>query len=270
MRIPLAAAAACLLIFGIASAQTKSDPEAATGFAAKPPVTAKQHMVVAANPLASQAGDAMLRKGGSAADAAIATLLVLNVVEPQSSGIGGGAFALVHGPDGLTSWDARETAPAGATPDMFMEDGETLPFFTGVLSGKSIGVPGLMRLMDVLHTKHGKLEWPALFEPAIELADNGFEVSPRLAGLLNREPFRFPSCSRLRAMPPCITWSAISQAGCGRVRMRSACCAPAFREVLSPGRPRFEPWRLSRSWKAYAAPSTAAVLATSVPADGST
>ena len=186
MRRIILTVVASLLLTSPLHAQTKADPEAATGFAPKALVSAKRHMIVAANPHASMAGNAILQRGGSAADAAIAALLVLNVVEPQSSGIGGGAFALVHGPDGLTSWDARETAPAAATPDMFMEDGEPLPFFTGVLSGKSIGVPGMIRLMESLHARHGKLSWADLLQPAIELAQDGFEVSPRLAGLLSR------------------------------------------------------------------------------------
>ena len=176
--------AAFVLTGTAALAQTQADPEAATGFAPKPLVTAKQHMIAAANPHASAAGREMLRAGGSAADATIAALLVLNVVEPQSSGIGGGAFALVHGPEGLTSFDARETAPAGAHPEMFMEDGETLPFWDAVRSGHSIGTPGLVRLMEALHARHGKLRWADLFQPAIKLAREGFPVSPRLAGLL--------------------------------------------------------------------------------------
>ena len=167
-------------------AQTKAEAADATGFAAKPLVTAHERMIVAAHPLAAQAGDWIMAGGGSAADAAIAALLVLNVVEPQSSGIGGGGFALVHGPDGLTTWDARETAPAGATPDLFMENGEPLPFRTAVASGRSIGVPGLVRLMETLHARHGKLPWADLFEPATRLARNGFEVSPRLAKMLAR------------------------------------------------------------------------------------
>lgn len=170
-----------LLCAGAALAQTKADPEAATGLAAKPAVEARQHMIVAAHSLASKAGADMLARGGSAADAAIAALLVLNVVEPQSSGIGGGAFALVHGPDGLTSWDARETAPRGATPDMFMADGETLPFLEAVASGRSVGAPGLVRLMEALHARHGNLPWADLFGPAIEYAKDGFAVSPRMA-----------------------------------------------------------------------------------------
>ncbi len=167
-------------------AQTRAEPADTPAFATKPLVTAQEHMIVAAHPLAAQAGDRIMAGGGSAADAAIAALLVLNVVEPQSSGIGGGGFALVHGPDGLATWDARETAPAGATPDMFMENGEPLPFRTAVASGRSIGVPGLVRLMKALHTRHGKLPWADLFQPAILLARNGFEVSPRLAKMLAR------------------------------------------------------------------------------------
>lgn len=181
--IPLLAA---LLLLTPAFSQAWAEPEDAAGFTKKPLVTAHEHMIVAAHPLAAQAGDRIMAEGGTAADAVIAALLVLNVVEPQSSGIGGGAFALVHGLDGLTTWDGRETAPAGASPDMFMENGETLPFRTAVASGRSIGVPGLVRLMGVLHTRHGKLPWADLFRPAIRLARNGFEVSPRLAKMLTR------------------------------------------------------------------------------------
>ncbi len=174
------------LLMAPAYAQTMAEPQDAPGFATKPLVTAQERMIVAASPLAAQAGDRIMAGGGSAADAAIAALLVLNVVEPQSSGIGGGGFALVHGPDGLTTWDARETAPAGATPDMFMENGEVLPFRTAAASGRSIGVPGLVRLMEALHVRHGKLSWADLFQPAILLARDGFEVSPHLAKILAR------------------------------------------------------------------------------------
>ena len=175
-----------LLLMTPAFAQTMTEANDAIGFAVKPLVTAQERMIVAANPLAAQAGDRMMAGGGSAADAAIAALLVLNVVEPQSSGLGGGGFALVHGPGGLTTWDARETAPAGATPDMFMENGETLTFRAAVASGRSIGVPGLLRLMEALHARHGKLPWAVLFRPAIRLARDGFEVSPRLSKMLTR------------------------------------------------------------------------------------
>ena len=177
---------AAFLLVAPVLAQTKAEPKNDPSFGAKPLVTAQERMIVAASPLAAQAGDRIMASGGSAADAAISALLVLNVVEPQSSGIGGGAFALVHGPDGLTTWDARETAPAGIAPDLFMENGEPLPFRTAVASGRSIGVPGLVRLMEALHARHGKLPWTELFRPAILLARDGFEVSPRLAKMLAR------------------------------------------------------------------------------------
>ena len=180
LLIPLLAT---LLLLTPAFAQTRAEPQDAPGVAAKPLVTAKEHMIVAAHPLAAQAGGRMMASGGSAADAA---LLVLNVVEPQSSGIGGGAFALVHGPDGLTTWDARATAPAGVAPDLFMENGEPLSFRVAVASGRSIGVPGLVRLMEALHASHGKRPWADLFQPAIRVAHDGFEVSPRLANMLAR------------------------------------------------------------------------------------
>ncbi|MEO1492984.1 MAG: gamma-glutamyltransferase [Pseudomonadota bacterium] len=182
----LIAILALILSTTAAQAQTQADPEAATGLTVRPAVEAQEHMIVAAHPLASKAGGDMLARGGSAADAAIAALLVLNVVEPQSSGIGGGAFALVHGPDGLTSWDARETAPDKAAPDMFMEGGAPLPFLEAVASGRSVGVPGLVRLMEVLHARHGKLPWEDLFAPAIDYAEHGFAVTPRLAASVAR------------------------------------------------------------------------------------
>ncbi|MDH3667560.1 MAG: gamma-glutamyltransferase [Paracoccaceae bacterium] len=169
-----------------AAAQTQADPEAATGWVPKPLATGQRHMIAAAHPAAAEAGRETLRRGGSAADAAIAALLVLNVVEPQSSGIGGGAFALVHSAKGIASFDARETAPGGATPDMFMaSDGERMKFLDAVASGRSVGVPGLVRLFQALHARHGKLAWADLFGPAIALAE-GFQVGPRLAGLAER------------------------------------------------------------------------------------
>ena len=175
-----------LLLLAPAGAQTRAEPTDAPGFAAEPLVTAREHMIVAAHPLATEAGDRIMAEGGSAADAAIAALLILNVVEPQSSGIGGGGFALVHGPNGLTTWDARETAPAGATASLFMENGEPLGFRAAVASGRSIGVPGLVRLMEALHARHGKRPWADLFQPAIRLARDGFAVSPHLANVLAR------------------------------------------------------------------------------------
>lgn len=180
-------AAVALLLAPVALAQTQADPEAESGFRPKPEIRAERFMIVAAHPLAAEAGAEILREGGSAVDAAIAAQLVLNVVEPQSSGIGGGAFALHWdaAEGALTSWDGRETAPASARPDMFLgPDGEPKPFLEAVASGSSVGVPGLVRMMGEMHARHGALPWARLFEPAIDLAENGFTVSPRLSVML--------------------------------------------------------------------------------------
>ena len=181
-----------VLMAGGAAAQLfdpRSQPEAATGIGSHELATAKTHMVSAANVLAAEAGREMLREGGSAIDAAIATQLVLNLVEPQSSGIGGGAFILHwdKAKGALQVYDGRETAPASATPDRFLVDGKPMPFFDAVLSGLSIGVPGLVRLMEDVHRDHGRLPWAKLFEPAIRLAEEGFKISPRLHILLSLE-----------------------------------------------------------------------------------
>ncbi|MSP48252.1 MAG: gamma-glutamyltransferase [Alphaproteobacteria bacterium] len=147
-------------------------------------------MVAAANPFAAEAGRRILREGGSAVDAAIATQMVLNLVEPQSSGIGGGAFVVIWNAENkaLTTVDARETAPAAAKPDRFLgPDGKPMRFYDAVVGGRSVGVPGVLRGLDLAHKAHGKLPWPKLFEPAIELAEKGFPISPRLYGLLRSE-----------------------------------------------------------------------------------
>ena len=146
-----------------------------------PPADATKGMVSAADPRAAQAGVQMLRQGGSATDAAIATMLALTVVEPQSSGIGGGGFYVRGTADGaVETLDGRETAPAGATPDWFLgADGKPLPFGQVVRSGLSIGVPGNVALAAEAHRRHGKLEWAALFEPAIRLARDGWTLSER-------------------------------------------------------------------------------------------
>jgi gamma-glutamyltranspeptidase/glutathione hydrolase len=150
---------------------------------ARPPVRAAHEMVVAANPLAAQAGLDILRQGGNAIDAAIAVQMVLTLVEPQSSGLGGGGFLLYF--DGksrsLTSYDGRETAPAAATPGMFLHpDGAPMEFDEAVVGGLSVGVPGTLRQLELAHREHGRLPWAQLFEPAIKLADEGFAVSLRL------------------------------------------------------------------------------------------
>ena len=161
-------------------------PEAATGVYAKGLVVAQKHMVVAAHPIAAETGREILRAGGSAIDAVIATQLVLGLIEPQSSGLGGGAF-LVHwdqASKSLATYDGRETAPASAKSDRFLVNGQPMVFDAAVRSGLSVGVPGVVRLMELVHKKHGKLPWAKLFEPAIKLAEHGFPVPARLNALL--------------------------------------------------------------------------------------
>ncbi|MEM6585554.1 MAG: gamma-glutamyltransferase, partial [Pseudomonadota bacterium] len=142
--------------------------------------------VSAADPRAQAAGEEILAKGGSATDAAIAVMLALTVVEPQSSGVGGGGFLVRAGDKGVTTFDGRETAPAAATPTRFLDaDGKRLPRASRVLSGLSVGVPGNIALAAEAHAKYGKLEWGELFQPAIRLARDGFVMNRRLNGSLN-------------------------------------------------------------------------------------
>jgi gamma-glutamyltranspeptidase/glutathione hydrolase len=159
-------------------------PEAATARTAKPAPLARpaqRFAVTAANPLAAQAGLEMLGAGGSAVDAAIAVQAVLGLVEPQSSGIGGGAFLLHWDGRQVQTWDGRETAPAGATPELFLKpDGKPMSMRDAVLSGRSTGTPGVLAMLAEAHRAHGRLPWARLFEPAIALAEQGFAVSPRL------------------------------------------------------------------------------------------
>ncbi len=159
-------------------------PEASSGYSAKPGWSADKFMVAAANPLATDAGYQVLKAGGSAVDAAIAVQMVLGLVEPQSSGIGGGLFLLHFDGAKLQAFDGRETAPAAATPDLFMKDGQAMGFMDSVVGGRSVGVPGVLRALELAHRQHGKLAWKALFAPAIALAERGFVISPRLATLL--------------------------------------------------------------------------------------
>jgi gamma-glutamyltranspeptidase/glutathione hydrolase len=152
---------------------------------------AKRHMIAAANPAASEAGLAMLRKGGSAVDAAIAAQMVLTLVEPESSGIGGGAFLLLWDPKHktVTSFDGRETAPASATPGMFLDaSGKPRAHLDAIPGGLSVGVPGDVAMLAMAHKKYGRLPWATLFEPAIKLAANGFRVSRKMAAELRQFP----------------------------------------------------------------------------------
>lgn len=163
------------------------EPEASTGLNKLSQVTGDKFMVAAANPYATQAGYNILAKGGSAIDAAIATQLVLTLVEPQSSGIGGGSFILHWHKDKklLTTFDGRETAPEKATSELFLnEDGKPDPWIKAVVGGRSVGVPGVLHAMKKAHEQYGKLPWADLFDDAITLATDGFEVTPRLAKLV--------------------------------------------------------------------------------------
>lgn len=191
MRLPLLLPlTAALLTTQIATAQLLAPaPEAATGRSIRTLGTAQRFMVAAANPLAAAAGRDILRAGGSAADAAIATQLVLNLVEPQSSGIGGGAFFVYWGETTrkVTTLDGRETAPAAAKPDRFMKDGKPMRFADAVIGGRSVGVPGTLKLLEEVHRRWGRLPWADVVAPALKLAEEGFAISPRLNGLLAGE-----------------------------------------------------------------------------------
>jgi len=163
-------------------------PELPSGYNPKPGWATKNFAVAAANPLAADAGYQNLKAGGSAVDAAIAVQLVLTLVEPQSSGIGGGAFLLTWDGAEIEAYNGRETAPSGASENLFlMENGDAMPFGEAVRSGKSVGVPGTVHLLKSAHDDHGVLPWKELFIPAITLAENGFNISPRLHELLSSD-----------------------------------------------------------------------------------
>jgi len=179
--------AAALALAGCAGATPGSRPQsvaaAAAASALPSPPLARGPFVAAANPLAVEAGLGVLREGGSAVDAAVAVQAVLGLVEPQSSGLGGGAFMMVFDARSgeVTSYDGRETAPAAATPELFHENGRPLGFGEAVLSGRSTGAPGAVAMLAMAQAAHGRLPWNALFGDAGRLARDGFVVSPRLA-----------------------------------------------------------------------------------------
>jgi len=163
-----------------------AQPEAASGYTPKPGWATTKFAVAAANPLATDAGYQILKAGGSAVDAAIAVQMVLALVEPQSSGIGGGSFLLHYNGKDVEAFDGRETAPAADDEKLFLgADGKPLAFADAVVGGRSVGVPGTLRMLELAHQQYGKLAWARLFEPAITLAENGFKVSPRLNTLAN-------------------------------------------------------------------------------------
>ena len=163
-------------------------PEGASGYTEKPGWTTQRFAVAAANPLATDAGYQVLKAGGTAIDAAIAVQMVLSLVEPQSSGIGGGAFLMHYDGKDVEAFDGRETAPAAADENLFLgADGKPMEFRAGVVGGRSVGVPGTVRMLEMAHREHGKLPWATLFEPAVALAERGFKVSARLNTMLASE-----------------------------------------------------------------------------------
>ncbi|MDX1711777.1 MAG: gamma-glutamyltransferase [Rhodovibrionaceae bacterium] len=198
--IPIRAAAIAFAVFFTILAAPSGGlagdpaPEAASPGTDAPdgPARAQRHMVAAANPHAARAGREILRAGGSAIDAAVAMQMVLNLVEPQSSGIGGGGFLLhFDAAKGATvAYDGRETAPAAARPGMFLKaDGTPMDFFDAVVGGLAVGTPGVVAMLAAAHEDHGRLAWKRLFQPAIALAENGFAISPRLHALVSADRY---------------------------------------------------------------------------------
>lgn len=169
-----------MMSWGFSYQAPEMSPEVGSGYEEKPGWAAESFAVAAANPLATDAGYQVLKAGGNAIDAAVAVQMVLTLVEPQSSGIGGGAFLMHYDGSNVQAFDGRETAPTAATGELFIEDGEPLPFMEAVASGLSVGVPGVLRMLEQAHAEHGQLAWRELFTPAITLAEEGFAVSHRL------------------------------------------------------------------------------------------
>src|SRR5690554_200816 len=163
-------------------------PEVASEIREKPGWATERFAGAAGHPLAPGGGYQVLKAGGSAIDAAVAVQMVLTLVEPQSSGIGGGAFLMHHDGEAVAAYDGRETAPAAVNGELFLdEEGEPLSFMEAAASGLSVGVPGTVRMLELAHAEHGRLPWAELFGPAIRLAEEGFAVSPRLATSLESE-----------------------------------------------------------------------------------
>lgn len=174
-------------IAALAACAPRTTPQSVATAPAPAAVPTRQGFVAAAHPIAVDAGLEVLRKGGSAVDAAVAIQAMLSLVEPQSSGLGGGAFMVRYDARSraITVYDGRETAPAGATPDMLLgPDGKPLPFPTTVVSGRATGVPGVVRMLALAQTEHGKLAWKDLFGDVVRTAEQGFTVTDRLAGMI--------------------------------------------------------------------------------------
>lgn len=234
----LRAAALCALLAGCAAGAGEraptpagSSPEAATSAESKPGWTFERQAIVAANPLAAEAGAQMLRSGGSAVDAVIAAQMVLGLVEPQSSGLGGGAFLVLWDGRSVAAWDGRETAPAAADGRLFLDDaGRPLPFDIALEGGRAVGVPGLLRMLEAAHRVEGRLPWARLFEPAIGLAEQGFAVSPRLHALLQGD-----AALRRDAVARALFYDPHGDAKAVGTRLRNPEYAAVLREITARG-----------------------------------
>jgi gamma-glutamyltranspeptidase/glutathione hydrolase len=201
--------------------------------AAAQPVVAQRHMVAAGHPLAVDAGLEMLRAGGSALDAAVAVQAMLTLVEPQSSGIGGGAFLLHWSPEprALIAWDGRETAPAAARPDLLLRNGEPMEFLSAVVGGRAVGVPGALRMLEEAHRAHGRLPWADLFAPAIRLAEEGFELAPRLARAIAASSLALRQDPGARALFFAPDGTALAEGA----RLRNPALAATLRAIAAQG-----------------------------------
>lgn len=227
-------AAAALALAACAPLTIPSDavePEAASGWTPRSGWSGSRHMVAAANPLATEAGLVVLRAGGSAVDAAIAVQMVLTLVEPQSSGIGGGALMLTWNGSRVQAYDGRETAPAGARENLFLDaQGKALPLQQAVYGGRAVATPGAVRMLEMAHAQHGRLPWARLMEPAIALAEEGFAMGPRLHRLLQIDPLlrRDPRARALYYQPDGSPWPV------GH-RLRNPALAAVLRQVARVG-----------------------------------
>lgn len=215
---------ACTATPSLESSQTAPLlPEPASGYQSKPGWATGRFSIAAANPLATEAGYDILKRGGSAVDAAIATQMVLGLVEPQASGVGGGAFLLHFDGRAVQAFDGRETAPAAVDETLFLDAaGKPMAFYDAVVGGRSVGAPGAVRMLETVHRQHGKLPWAQLFETAIHLAEEGFIVSHRLATMLEKDTY-------LRREPEA---SAFYYPGGRALQAGTVLKNPAYAEVL--------------------------------------
>ena len=206
-------------------------PEGPSGLVAKPGWAVSRFAVAAANPLATQAGFEVLRAGGTAVDAAVAVQMVLALVEPQSSGLGGGAFLLHVDGQSLQAWDGRETAPAAVDERLFLlPDGKPMAFMQAVVGGRAVGVPGALRMLEAAHRAQGRLPWATLMQPAIQLAEQGFAVSPRLHRLLQDDHWL-----RLDPQAAAYFYRADGQSHPVGHRLRNPALAEVLRRIAAGG-----------------------------------